>query len=474
MAFKVQFGDCFQDKETIFKDSYAEFSEEFKTISRDVNSLRLTQFQMNVVYKSMLKLIGAIEKLFKNVPTKHFSKATNYMCDEILPYTTQYRRDRLCKRSCNFVEPEEIAVGLKWKSDYDIQTDAVHHSLKQNTFHYISPFKLLQWLFKHSAFKNIILKSEHNCVPGVYERFCCAQIHQNLEFFVDNPKAIQLLFAIDDFEPCAALKSKTGLHKLCAVYMQVLNMPQKFLLKQKNTYLIALCCTSDLKLEFTSLSNIIELIVRDIKILEKEGIDVGDDNYLKGTIAVFTFDNLGGNSLFGFTEGFRASHYCRICDMSNEECSVAVRENGNKIRTIDDYNQTVAKLDNIRLHINGVKKPCMLNELENFHILRNRTVDLMHDILEGIAPKCIKKKFQYMINNKIMAKREIQERVRDHNYGKLLKDQKPSPLDLDKKGLNQNANQTYCLTVNLPFIFMDLKTKLSYVWILIESLLGIM
>jgi hypothetical protein len=34
----------------------------------------------------------------------------------------------------------------------------------------------------------------------------------------------------------------------------------------------------------------------------------------------------------------------------------------------------------------GIKRNCILNELQNFHVMENYSVDAMHDFLEGIAP----------------------------------------------------------------------------------------
>lgn len=113
----------------------------------------------------------------------------------------------------------------------------------------------------------------------------------------------------------------------------------------------------------------LELLVAELKQLEEIGVEV-QNKCLKGTIACFTFDNLGGNEL------------------SSDECSRSTRENPANIRKLKDYNEQLSKLkdSNSHIHIHGVKKPCLLNNLNHFHILQNRTVDLMHDVLEGVIP----------------------------------------------------------------------------------------
>lgn len=186
----------------------------------------------------------------------------------------------------------------------------------------------------------------------------------------------------------------------------------------------------------------------------------------------------GGNELFGFVKGFRASHYCRRCDLSIEECSIAATENTERIRKIESYNEELLLLDGSRNHVRGIKQPCILNNIENYHILENQTFDIMHDILEGVIPTLLHHLFLYCVTQKLLKKSEIQDRVRDFNYGIKLKKSKPSFLDLklksDGSNLNQNATQHYCLMLNLPFILLDLKDELTPIWNCVQSLLIIM
>lgn len=174
------------------------------------------------------------------------------------------------------------------------------------------------------------------------------------------------------------------------------------------------------------------LIVSDLKILESVGIKCRYQ-MIKGTIACFTFDNAGGNELYGFVKSFRASHYCRICNLSSDECTRASSEHPDRIRKIKDYNEIIAELpDSKAIHLQGIKKACPLNNLKYFHILQNTTVDLMHDLMEGVIPFLLKELFSWLVANNIYREDEIVNRVRDFNYGHLFKDSKPSLLDLKK------------------------------------------
>lgn len=465
-------------------DPYREFSSSLNEIVENINILRLSQTQMNVVYSSMDKLIGANAKLAEMLSqidscsiSQYTKQAENYICREIKNHATVYRRNKLCSSSEMYVEPEEKSIGLHWKSKFETQVNSAHHTLDHSTFQYVPIIKTLNALFLDADFKNAYMSNEHTCTDGVFERFCCGKIYKNNEFFERNPNALQLQFAIDDFEICSPLKTKAGTQKLCAIYMQVMNLSPRFLSRLENIYLVALCKSYNLKLEYTSLDNILELIVFEIKSLEENGLNIGNGVNLKGTMISFTFDNLGGNSLYGFVEGFRAKYFCRMCDLSNEECSSAVAEDPSRMRNISEYNLQLIQLpksEKKNINIKGVKKHCLLNSIGNFHIFQNRNVDLMHDVLEGAVPKLLHNLFSYCVDKRILSAKELQDRVRDHNYGISNRCNKPSFLDLDKLNLNQNASQSYCLMINIPFMLIDKKDKLMEIWICVESLLQIM
>lgn len=238
---------------------------------------------------------------------------------------------------------------------------------------------------------------------------------------------------------------------------------------------MALCRTMNLKTSFTSLDNIVEHIVGEIKLLEQTGIDIGNGEFLKGTLICFTFDNLGGNSLFGFVESFGAHYFCRICEATKEQCFTLTSELPAKIRRIGAYDEQLRQVKNsTEKHVKGVKKDCLLNNINNFHILQNKTVDMMHDVLEGVVPTFLHQLFKYCIKKEFITESCLHRRIRDHNYGQLSKRNKPSAISLDKANLNQSASQNYCLMVNTPFILFFLKDVLNDIWICVESLLNTM
>lgn len=426
----------------------------------------------------MGKLVRMRSKLINDLcndsnPRPHHLESTeNYILAKIRELSTEYRRKQMCKSSPLYVAPIEKAIGLHFRSEFDKFQNRSHHYLQQSYFHYVPIIGSLKSLFLIDDFKTTYMDSGHSCTAGVYEKFCCGQLFEHSGFFRENPNAIRLRLAMDDFDICSPCKSKAVIHKITAIYCQIDNLPCHLQSRHENIFLVALCESRETKQRYTSLDNIIEHIVSEVKKLESEGIDVGIGEHLKGTLVSFTYDNLGGNALLGFVECFSADNWCRICLLRNEECGRTLKEISSSLRNRHDHEEILKQVEESeKNNVKGVKKYCLLDQLNYFDILDNKTVDMMHDVLEGVVPYLLSQLFKYLIDKKFLKTADLENRVRDHNYGALNADCLPSFIDLTKLKLNQNARQMYCLVLNVPFIFMDLKNKLEDIWICVQSLL---
>ncbi len=69
-------------------------------------------------------------------------------------------------------------------------------------------------------------------------------------------------------------------------------------------------------------------------------------------------------------------------------------------------------------YVMGVKKSCLLNSLQYFHTTANFSVDIMHDILEGVAQFEMKLLIQHLIQN-YTTLAEVHRRIQSFNYGSL-------------------------------------------------------
>lgn len=166
--------------------------------------------------------------------------------------------------------------------------------------------------------------------------------------------------------------------------------------------------------------------------------------------------------------------------MNSVDCKKSIVEDVGKYRTKEKYNQTIQQINVTNIldfkETKGIKAYCSLNNLKYFHILDNRNVDIMHDLLEGTIPFLLKHFFLYCIAEGIFAEKNLGNYVKFFYYGKLNSSNIPSPINLTKKNLGQNASQTKCLFQHLPLIFFDFRENKSLkgVWSSIESMLKIL
>lgn len=221
--------------------------------------------------------------------------------------------------------------------------------------------------------------------------------------------------------------------------MQINNLPQKYLSKVNSIYLVALCDASDSKSEYTNTNNVLETIVEDIKLLESQGITTKCGLNLKGTLIGGMHDNLGGNVLLGLHSSFNSNYYCRICLATKQQCQEMTNEHSDLLRTEDNYRKCLKLLEsNAKTKDSkGIKSYCHLNDLSQYHIMKNITVDFMHDILEGLIPFTFENIFKLIVSKKFATIDQIQGLVDCFHFGNLHKSNKPSKINVEKKILDR-------------------------------------
>lgn len=166
-------------------------------------------------------------------------------------------------------------------------------------------------------------------------------------------------------------------------------------------------------------------IVNEMKHLETVGIFV-DDRTIKGGLAFLASDNLGANGSLGFVESFN-SYFCRLCEVNRNDSKLMLREEPNLMRSKESYERCVEAAKEFTdrgkqidfKQTKGIKRECIFNRLETFHVLENITLDVMHDINEGLIPFFLSTFFEYLDGRNIVKKSEIFRLVRDYNYGFL-------------------------------------------------------
>ncbi len=78
---------------------------------------------------------------------------------------------------------------------------------------------------------------------------------------------------------------------------------------------------------------------------------------------------------------------CQFCMIDKKKAQFIYDDEEVELRTKDNYKQHVCLNDPSKT---GVKGDSCLNNLQYFHVTENITVDIMHDVLEGVAPLEVK------------------------------------------------------------------------------------
>lgn len=129
------------------------------------------------------------------------------------------------------------------------------------------------------------------------------------KYFVGDINKICLQLYSDEFEVCNPLGGKRGTHKLTAVYFSVLNLSAK--LRSALTEINLVVSVRDKLVSTYGLPKIPAPLIEDVKMLETQGIVV-KGKVLKGSIFVFTGDNLSTHKMGGFKCNFAHGRVCRF------------------------------------------------------------------------------------------------------------------------------------------------------------------
>ncbi|KAL2078827.1 hypothetical protein ACEWY4_006697 [Coilia grayii] len=372
--------------------------------------------------------------------------------------------------------PVEKVLGVRFDNRWNKATGTYNQVAVRDTLAYIPILLTLQSVLKHCSITDM-LKSSHSSSKNVYTDLRDGAYCKKHPLFSSNTTTLQIQLFYDDFETCNPLGSKRGIHKLGAIYFTLRNFPPKYNSCLTNIHLCMLFHAQDVKKY--GFAAILEPLVSDIKILETKGIDIPElGGYINGSVVQVTGDNLGLHTLFGFVESFSARNCCRFCLTCREDFQNVFSEDHPDmlLRSKELHSEHCQLIQANPEHGNvcGVKSECLLNSLRYFHTIDNFAVDVMHDILEGVAQLEVKLILKYIAEKSISFK-EINQRIQSFNYGYIERRNQPPAVKLDdlSNDLGLNAIQSWCLLRNVPLLFGDVVEKNDSHWNLLLLLLQI-
>lgn len=155
------------------------------------------------------------------------------------------------------------------------------------------------------------------------------------------------------------------------------------------------------------------------------------------------------------------------------------KESSTQMRSRELYDLHIQQAAELRDgHVYGIKQTSALNECMYFHVLSNYSLDIMHDILEGVAQFELKLVLGYFIlerNPPLLSLDDLNQHLASHDYGITETKNKPSFFKLDSgNSVGQKAMQAWCLIRHVPFIVAPEIEEDNAYWELLLKLLDIM
>lgn len=356
----------------------------------------------NCVQEVVSKIDFFIAKLFvpfldneikKAVDEKCYYKVKHILNDnkcQFEEFSTEKRRLNVFKKDSIYIDPIQFKIGeenvkkLISDDDFIIELFPVHAVRIPLSYSLKVLFELPDFYEEVSKYITA-LKNENNIISNFIQGKLWKQKYQNL---YEQDSTYPLFLFFDDFETGCALGTAAGEQKLGGVYTSIPCLPPHMVAKMRCIFLSTIVYSKHRE-EFGTESAFGELICK-LNYLREKGLTInvnGSEKTLFFQCVLAIGDNLGLNCTCGFSKSFSANYYCRICSASSHECKEFVREVVSVLRTRESYEADLVKRDP---SLTGVVERCVFNNIDNFHIVENQSIDVMHDIFEGIADYTIK------------------------------------------------------------------------------------
>ena len=407
------------------------------------------------------------------------STSLSNLPDCLAPIETEYKRAKYLVTTGFLIEPQTIDLGHRTETRFSAKSGFNQVVVVPDNMQYVPIEKLLGTVLRDTNFRLVManfttsLKSNDS---QVISHFFHTQTYKKHGFLQENADAFALHLFVDGFEVANPLGSHTSVHKMEGLYLVIQNFPAEIQSKLSSVFLVALWHAQDVKKY--GYDRILEPVVNVLQKLEtKEGVAVSINGAVvtvRAALVLFSADNLGFNSLFGFFESFTASKFCRFCECTRAEADATFVESKLKLRTKQTYDTAVNSTDDPAYdpRLTGIKRGCVLNNLKHFHVTDNLVVDAMHDILEGIAPFEVALILVELNNAKYLTVEDLNMVITFFNYSTADKNSRPPTLTA-LHSLKMSASEMWCFLRNLPLMIGNRVPRDNKYWNLLLMLLDI-
>lgn len=446
----------------------------------ECSSLNRSIVQLFLSYSS--ELIDNIFSYIKNKVDSELSGHLNPIFIEINntfhSLGTEYRRLKYLEQNKTFIRPTNFVVGMTNSltqtnspnfPDMSIKTAKGQKISIRNT---LEAFLLLPGVFQ--TMKDFMESEENEC-SGIYTSVFQGHLWKSVKNKFIGKTCFPLFIFFDDLETLNPLGSRAGCYKIGAVYMSLASVPPEYSSLLENIFLVQLFYSSDRNTYGNK--HIFESLIEDLRYLETEGLSLiinGREEQIYFVLLLIIGDNLGLNSVLGFTESFNSEYYCRMCVTPKNVAQIEINDSNFHLRTTENYAQDSEALTR------GLKESCIWHSLPNFHLTKNYSCDLMHDCFEGVLRYDMAFIIAALLDLNYFNLDHLNNRIKYFKFSKADAGNVMPQIKsehLKKKHLIMSASEMLALTVYFGLLVGDLVPETEPVWrfyILILQLIDIL
>ena len=348
-------------------------------------------------------------------------------------FSSEHLRFKMYQKHSCFTHPElyKITDHITFEGDKIVNTTPIYGT-------YVSVKNILQNILQIPGLFNEVLRylrfldEEKLVISNIVQ----GKLWQNKYGYLNKEIVLPFIKYYDDFEPGNALGSHAEEQQLGGIYISLPFLPPHLVARLNNIFVLSVVYTKHRKL--VGYRPIFQKIVQDINSLCSDGIKLninGSEIKVYFRCVLVVGDNLGLNGACGFVESFNSNRYCRICSVTSFECQNMCYEDKMLLRTKENYTEDLEK----NCISTGIKEECIFNNLIDFHVTENKSLDIMHDVCEGVIAYTLSKIITSLIEtDKLFTLEILNQRIKKFDYGDIDFSNKPRIITKDTSPKNKN------------------------------------
>ena len=487
------------------------FDEEMELSNDDCDEGAIPKIELALMKKAAsqllmkLQAIDFVPVLTLNAITEELGaiqeRNLNFIINRLEQIFEEHCEDQTLKEQINNIIKQSDVFGACFGSSGDLKSNYSRMNFYERVYNFEKPVE--EYLYtsergkKHSHYfvlpsthlkqylMNPMLKkylAKNRTSPGnndsVFSDIKDGLLYKRNRYFKENQNAFAIILFQDAFTAASSLGSARKTYKYVATYMTMADFPAHCRMNINTIKLISLLAVDDIKKVTKEVAY--GSIIKNLKLLEEEGINVNGANYKAGLLMICG-DNLGAHEVGGFLQAFHSgvNYICRFCLIEgqnlNEKKVSSMSAHKYEWRTPANYDTALTMLpsssENDSYH--GIKEKCMFNVLESFHCCTPALAPcLAHDIFEGIYDLLLF--IRYFINEGYFTLDELNEKILAFPFVGDDADNKPHAISKEKLKKSNNklssntASEMWLLLRFIPIFILqtqkDNKIKSDKVW----------